>query len=169
MSQQQLIETIATLRLAVGFLGERPQSNWWMSAFFGATGSAFLIPAVPKTVVLAQFHGVCRAAARVHDDRIGVGSVFHLFRLPDDAEQSVHRLLLRPESAQRLSKLVQDHQSALETVKAHARSIPTPAIGPVRMGRAADLSKRDSWRGVAAHYAAAFQTSTEVFPFFSAT
>ncbi|MBX3380232.1 MAG: BrxE family protein [Phycisphaeraceae bacterium] len=163
------IECVATLRLAVGFLGEQGQAGWWPGTFLGASSTPFLSPVFPKTTVLAQCRGVTHAAARVHDERIGVGSVFHLFRLPEDIEQALHRLLEQQEPAQRLSSAVKDTQSALTSLKALAASKQSPGNGPVRVGRAVDLSTLDSWRVVAAHYAAGFQASSEVFPFFSAT
>jgi hypothetical protein len=165
----EVVDSVAALRLAVGFLGEQEQAGWWPSAFLGASSKPFLSPVFPKTTVLAQCRGVTHAAARVHDERIGVGSVFHLFRLPEDIEQAVHRLLEQQEPAQRLSSAVKDQQSALTSLKALAASKQPPGNGPVRVGRAADLSKLDSWRVVAAHYVAGFQASSEVFPFFSAT
>lgn len=165
----EVVDSVAALRLAVGFLGEQEQAGWWPSAFLGASSKPFLSPVFPKTTVLAQCRGVTHAAARVHDERIGVGSVFHLFRLPEDIEQSVHRLLEQHEPAQRLSSAVKDKQSALSSLKAIAASQRPTGSGPVRVGRAVDLTKLDSWRVVAAHYAAGFHASSEVFPFFSAT
>jgi hypothetical protein len=38
---------------------------------------------------MAQYHGVTEAACRVHDERIGVGRVFHLYRLPETIEQRI--------------------------------------------------------------------------------
>lgn len=164
----EIVNTVSGLRLAVGYLGEQDCHGWWPSAFLGASSKPFLSPVFPKTTVLAQCRGVTHAAARVHDERIGVGSVFHLFRLPEDIEQALHRLLEQQEPAQRLSSAVTDKQSALTSLRALAASKQPPGSGPVRVGRAADLSKLDSWRVVAAHYAAGFQASSEVFPFFSA-
>lgn len=164
----EVVESVAALRMAVGFLGEQAQAAWWQSAFLGASSKAFLSPVFPKTTVLAQCRGVTHAAASVHDERIGVGSVFHLFRLPEDIEQAVQRLLEQQEPAQRVSAVVKDKESALASLKALAASKQPPGSGPVRVGRAADVNKPDLWRVVAAHYAAGFQTSSEVFPFFSA-
>jgi len=167
--QLAFIQSVASLRLTVGILGEDKESCWWPSAFFGASSNAFLGPVFPNTTVLAQCHGLTHAAARVHDERIGVGSVFHLFRLPEDMEQSIHRLLGRQEVAQRLSSVVKDRQSGLAWLTAFAVGKQHSSTGPVRVGRSDGLTKLDSWRVVAAHYAAGFQASAEVFPFFSAT
>ena len=166
---QEIFESIATLRLTVGFLGEQTQAAWWSSAFLGASSKPFLSPIFPKTSVLAQCRGVTEAAARVHDERIGVGNVFHLFRLPEDFEQAVHRLLEQEEPTQRLSMAVKDKESALASLNMLSAKKLLLGTGPVRVGRAVDLNKPDSWRVVAAHYAAGFQASSGVFPFFSAT
>jgi hypothetical protein len=165
----EIVDSVALLRLAVGLLGEQAQPAWWPSAFLGAASKPFLSPVFPKTTVLVQCRGVTHAAARVHDERIGVGSVYHLFRLPEDIEQAIHRLFEQPEHAQRLSALVKDRESALSALKALAANTKASSNGPVRIGRATDLSSTDSWRAVAAHYAAGFHASSEVFPFFSAT
>jgi hypothetical protein len=87
------IESLAALRTLVGFLGEREQFAWWPSAFFAPGSQAFLLPLFARTRLLAQCNGVTQAAALVHDDRIGVGQVYHLFRLPEDMEQAIHRFL----------------------------------------------------------------------------
>jgi hypothetical protein len=87
------LQQVARLRMIVGFLGEKSQRNWWPSEFFSDTAPAFLNPVFGKTATLAQYHGVKEAARRVHDDHIGVGSVFHLFRLPDSIEQCLFELL----------------------------------------------------------------------------
>jgi hypothetical protein len=59
-----ILELLAELRLAVGFLGEKGQHNWWPSSFLSATSPAFLSPPFPRSRILAQYHGVKEAAAR---------------------------------------------------------------------------------------------------------
>ena len=85
--------TLATLRILVGYLGEREQFGWWQSAFFAPGSQAFLAPLFARTQLLAQCNGVTRAACLIHDERIGVGHVYHLFRLPEDMEQGLHGIL----------------------------------------------------------------------------
>jgi hypothetical protein len=70
---------IANLRLLIGFLGEQSQFNWWSSSFFTANSRAFLSPVFSKSAFIAQCQGIKEAAARVHDECIGVGAVYHLF------------------------------------------------------------------------------------------
>ena len=80
---------IVGLRLAVGLLGEQEQSAWWPSSFLGRHAQAFLNPIFGIKTRMAQYHGVTEAACRIHDERIGVGRVFHLYRLPGTIEQRI--------------------------------------------------------------------------------
>lgn len=164
-----LVEIVVSLRLSVGLLGEQGQTPWWPSAFFAPFSRAFLAPVFPKTSALAQCRGVTHAAARIHDDAIGVGSVLHLFRLPEDFEQSIHRLLQQPEHAGRMLSTVKDAESARSAIKKVAQKKQLLGTGPVRVGRVTELSNHDLWRVVAAHYDAGFNASSRVFPFFAAT
>ena len=85
-----LIEHVASLRTVVGYLGEREQYAWWQCSFFGPGSKTFLAPVFGRTQVLAQAPGHARRPL-IHDERIGVGEVYHLFRLPEDMEQGIHR------------------------------------------------------------------------------
>ena len=80
---------IVGLRIAVGLLGEHEQSAWWPSSFLGRYAHAFLDPIFGSKTRMAQYHGVTEAACRVHDERIGVGRVFHRYRLPETIEQRI--------------------------------------------------------------------------------
>jgi hypothetical protein len=44
-----LFETLAKLRAAAGYLGERDQAGWWPSAFLATTSPAFLAPVFART------------------------------------------------------------------------------------------------------------------------
>jgi hypothetical protein len=46
-----------------------------------------------KNAFVAQYHGVQEAASRVHDEHIGIGRVYHLFRLPEHVEQALFNSL----------------------------------------------------------------------------
>ncbi|NQV48955.1 MAG: BrxE family protein [Candidatus Marinimicrobia bacterium] len=87
--ENNLIELIVETRFLVGFLGEKEQANWWGSSFLSKSSSAFLTPVFPKTTPTAQYHGICQAAKRVHDEHIGLGRNYHLYRLPDSIERSL--------------------------------------------------------------------------------
>jgi hypothetical protein len=59
------------------------------SGFLRRHAQAFLNPIFASKTRMAQYHGVTEAACRVHDERIGVGRVFHLYRLPETIEQRI--------------------------------------------------------------------------------
>lgn len=164
---ESLTETLALLRAAVGYLGERDQRGWWQSAFFSAASRAFLAPVFGRTQVLAQCAGVTRAAALVHDERIGVGQVYHLFRCPEDLEQGIHQALRRSETAGRVSALVGSPAAALAFLQEEARSAQAAGVGPTRIGDEHGLRDRRGWRVAAAHYVYAFTEGGDVFPYFT--
>lgn len=160
------IKQLALLRIAVGLLGEQVQPRWWISTFCGANGKAFLAPVFPRTQVLAQLHGVSAAAAIVHDDHIGVGNAFHLFRLPEDLEQELHNLVVG-EATGEIFAVMRSADAATQFIKNSAASVCKDAVGPVKVGQMSSLREASSWRDVAAFYLSAFEGHKETFPFFS--
>lgn len=158
---------LAQLRAAVGFLGERDQHGWWQSTFLSAGSRPFLAPVFGRTLVLAQCTGVTQAAALVHDERIGVGRVFHLFRLPEDVEQGVHRVLRDTKVGQQIAAIVASPEAALTHLQSEARSAAGSGVGPTQIGSAHDLRERKPWRTVAAQYAHAFAAQAQVYPYFT--
>ena len=155
---------LALLRVAVGLLGE--QAQWWSSTFCGANGIAFLSPVFPRTHVLAQLQGVSAAAALVHDDRIGVGNAFHLFRLPEDLEQRIHDMASGG-AVPEIIEVMRSADSATQFIRSCAGSVRKDALGPVRVGQLSSLRDDSPWRDVAAFYLSAFEEHKETFPFFS--
>lgn len=159
--------SLSLLRCAVGYLGERDQFGWWPSAFFSASARAFLAPVFARTQTLAQASGVSLAAARVHDDRIGVGQVYHLFRLPEDLEQGIHRALHEPDISAQIALLTASREAALGHLAAVAgASIDLAgAIGPIMAGNIGDLRRRNRLDLLAAHYLHGFRSGVQVYPF----
>ena len=86
-ANELIVVPIHSVRLAVGLLGERDGANWWRSGFMSPTSAAFLTPVFGSRALQARYEGVLESARRVHDDQIGVGRVFHPFRLLDAMEQ----------------------------------------------------------------------------------
>ena len=160
------LELIAKLRLYIGFLGEKDQFGWWASSFFTSSSNAFLEPIFGRTQLLAQCNGVTRAAALVHDERIGVGHVYHLFRLPEDLEQGLHQVLLNPGFGQTFSSDF-TNTLALEKLGNLAIEGKTLNAGPIRAGNVSDLYLVDIWKQVAGLYANSFQQEKEVYPYYS--
>lgn len=165
--QLSALTSLAELRLLVGFLGEKDQFAWWKSSFFGPGCNAFLAPAFPRTQLLAQYEGISRAAALLHDDHIGVGEVCHLFRLPEDLEQAVHRLVVEPSVREILTGRVKNREVAVTRLREMAVPSKEAAEGAVRAGSLADVRGGSAWRTVAAHYLQAFDRGVQAYPFFS--
>ena len=147
-------------------MGEKEYFNWWPSAFFTQGSQAFLDPLFPRTRLLAQCNGVTRAAALVHDERIGVGQTYHLFRLPEEMEQAIHRTLQQPAFAARFSGGV-TREGLLIQLGQLAAPGQTHAVGPMRVGSRKDLDDLDKWKQVAGLYLQAFRQSTKIFPYFT--
>ncbi len=165
--QLSALTSLAELRLLVGFLGEKDQFAWWKSSFFGPGCNAFLAPVFPRTQLLAQYAGLSRAAALLHDDHIGVGDVCHLFRLPEDLEQVVHRLVVEPSIRETLTGSVKNREVALASLREMAVPTKEAPDGAVRAGSLTDVRGSSAWRTVAAHYLQAFDRGVQAYPFFS--
>jgi hypothetical protein len=160
------LQTLAKLRAVIGYLGEREQYAWWQSAFFSPDSPRFLAPAFGRTVLLAQCVGVARAAGLVHDERIGVGRVYHLFRLPEDMEQGMHEALHDLVLQREIAGIVAAKATALQYLRSRAGSNPGSGVGPVELGHARDLHDQRHWNAVAARYLGAFSAGVEVYPYF---
>jgi hypothetical protein len=144
-----LIEELARLRIVIGFLGEKDHFGWWQSSFFTPGSDAFLSPLFGRTKVLAQCNGVTRAAALVHDERIGVGNVYHLFRLPEDIEQGLHQTLHDPILGQAMKKVTTSRDSALDYLRQQADTMEHTGVGPIRVGDIEALGAHTTWHLVA--------------------
>lgn len=154
------------LRLLIGFLGERTQYGWWPTSFFGTSSGMFLEPVFPKTARLAQYHGVTQAARRLHDEHIGVGSVFHLFRLPEEAEQSLHSAVIAGRERAELFASLEDKETALRAVAEFVGGIGEAHEGPTAVGEMKDLFTAGGLKRLAGCYLAAFRGGGRTYPYF---
>lgn len=161
----RLLHTYHTLRLLVGYLGEKNQHNWWPSAFLSPTSPAFLQPLYPRSAHLAAYHGVVEAGRVLHDEHIGIGRIFHLFRLPEEMEHELHAIAL----ASPLPTGLQSLDAAARELTRLARGGLTAPEGPVRIGTRDTLWEEDAAEDVARHYADAFHRGIRCFPYFSAS
>lgn len=153
------------MRLLVGYLGEKSQFNWWPTSFMGTSSNIFLSPVFPRTTVLSQYHGILEAARKVHDDRIGVGNVFHLFRLPEALEHDLHSLI-SDGSFVLAQESVSSKESALAAIQTIADGDLTPTEGPVKIGSLQNLVTSVAIRDIGRHYVAAFNNSLITYPYF---
>ena len=161
----ELVERLAKLRLIIGYLGEREQFGWWQSSFFTQGNNAFLFPLFSQTQILAQCNGVTHAAALVHDERIGIGHVYHLFRLPEEIEQGIHKSLHEPALFQSVQKNITKSEMALDFLrKLTGPQLPTE-VGPIRVGTIVALRDINSWQKVAGAYLYAFDHNVQIFPY----
>jgi hypothetical protein len=162
----ELTTLLAKLRLVVGYLGERDQFGWWQSSFFAQGSNAFLSPIFSKTQLLAQGTGVTRAASLLHDERIGVGSVYHLFRLPEDMEQNIHRVLHEPAIEKDIRNLIVSQNTALEFLS--MRAVDSKSVtGPYLAGKLNSIREKTIWNQITNLYFAGFSNGHEIFPYFS--
>jgi hypothetical protein len=152
-------------RLVIGYLGEKNQKAWWDCNFLSASSKAFLAPVFPKTMTLAQYHGVCKAAAIVHDDHIGIGKHYHLYRLPDSIERHISRLFPQDEIIKKISSFLKSQDSALRYLEERSITIQS-AEGPVVLGEYSDSGLSKLLPRTIAYYYSAFTEDRKVFPFY---
>lgn len=157
---------IVKVRLAVGYLGERDQGAWWPSTWLSPTAPSFLSPIYGDKLAIAQYGGIVETARRVHDERIGIGRVFHLFRLSEALERRLHETVASENESNALPGFVaaDDAEALLAQLAAPAAKIDA---GPIRVGDIKDLDRWDWISELAGRYQAAFEKSEQTFPYFS--
>lgn len=160
-----VVKLVVELRLLVGFLGEKSQCNWWGSSFIGSTSDAFLAPVFPRTTMLARYHGVCEAAMLVHDEHIGVGANFHLYRMPDSTERAAATVLADDDFQQQLIEVLGSADAALTRLGELATTDTNRVEGPVVLGAYADTELKQLVRQSASHYSRAFNDGYKCFPY----
>jgi hypothetical protein len=167
MEAKELVN-LATKRTVIGYLGERGQFGWWQSSFFTNGSDSFLSPVFARTQFLAQYSGVSHAARLVHDERIGVGHVYHLFRLPEEMEQRIHHVLNSSELERMIKKIISSKESAINYLRNNsAEGHNTKAMGPTRVGGIKSLNDGKLWSIVCGRYLHAFENQLEIFPYIS--
>lgn len=156
--------TISELRVLVGYLGEKGQANWWGSEFFSTTANAFLAPMFNRSLFQAQYQGATAAAAKVHDEAIGVGRIYHLFRLPIGLEQASGDTLNDAAFVQAVQANLANRELALARLTELAEKAESPLSGPVSLGQMSQNLKAELQRA-AGFYWAAFSSGIKTFPY----
>ncbi len=164
MKHSILIEYLR-LRLLVGYLGEQAQFNWWSTSFFNSSSKLFLEPVFSKTSLLAQYHGIREAARRLHDEHIGVGNVFHLFRLPEEIEQDLHRTMLEIQPTDEMLIKLKDKHTSIQTLTSMTDGRRSVTEGPLAIGKTKDLFTSKAAKELAKCYLAAFEQGTRTYPY----
>ena len=163
--KHDLVTLIVELRFLIGFLGEKSQNNWWGSNFIGPSSEAFLVPVYSRTSMLAQYHGVCEAALLVHDDPIGVGANYHLYRLPDSIEQSAAKAILENGIKEQVKSVLVSSDVALRRLRELCSGEVEQAEGPIVVGSFSDSDLENLLHKSASHYFKAFSENYKCFPY----
>ena len=164
---KKLHEDFIKIRALVGYLGEKSQFNWWDTNFLSDTGLQFLSINFPRSSFSAGVNSVTTAAMRLHDERIGKGGVYHLFRLPSSVEESIHNALLHMDATE-LKEMVSDRETAMASLKAMLTDRTTAPEGPVQVGRLKNIMSSFAVNELAMHYYDAFKNGNQSFPYFTA-
>jgi hypothetical protein len=164
--RKELINNLVLLRLVVGYLGEKDQFNWWPSTFLNKTTQKMLEYTFPRTASLAQYEGVSASAAKIHDERIGVGETFHLFRLPEYLEKSLVNHYQTKTDDIDFTAVIHSKDEALETLTTLAGAASLADEGPVNVGAINDSDWSLSINKIASSYLTAFTRGKQSFPYF---
>lgn len=159
------LSSLLELRILIGYLGEKAQHGWWNTSFLSPHSTQFLSFMAPNTVGLAQYHGALEAARRVHDEGVDVGS-YHLFRLPFEMEQDLHRMVVGGKEKGLTLPVSKEEAEQRLLAWAEARQDRTP--GPVRIGTLEDVAQGTAPSLLASTYLRGFQSGFRTFPYLSA-
>jgi hypothetical protein len=152
---------IAKLRICVAFLGEKDQQNWWSSSFLSDVGKTFLKPVFPKTTFLASVTGASSAARVVHDEHIGLGNVFHLFRLPENIENDILYALKNEPS---ILDNIRSEDDAYASLQSMTNGDVAQSVGPFLLSQVEIDQTTISY--MAAVYLAGFKNNQNVYPYY---
>lgn len=159
------IQNICETRMLIGFLGEKHQAFWWGSSFLSSSSKAFLSPIYPNSFAVAQYNGVCKAASIVHDEHIGIGKHFHLYRLPDSVERSLMKCIQDKDFSENITKYFTTKEMAINRLKELGIEAITKAEGPIVIGDYSDNSLDALIRISRSHYVDAFISGYKAFPY----
>ena len=162
----KIINQLAVLRLAVGYLGQRKQSGWWDCDFLDVTGIRFLEATFPRTAWAAALRSTTEAACIVHDQALGRVGNSHLFRLPPALEDQLEHALERMDWIE-ACKQIESRDIAMDVLKRIADAAIKAPIGPVQVGVVHRILTSTSVQELAAHYHSAFQDGIRCFPYFA--
>ena len=165
----EIIKSIVESRLLVGYLGEKNQANWWGTSFLSESSVTFLEPVFPNTTLLAQYNGVCQTAKRVHDEFIGVGQNYHLYRLPNSIEKLLSQSILNKEIDFDPKEACESVESALALLKKHTGNAVTKSDGPVAIGDFTDNHLAALVHEAVSHYSQAFSEGYKTYPYMRAS
>ncbi|MDC0412438.1 BrxE family protein [Porticoccus sp.] len=158
---KNLVHDIVKLRICVAFMGEKEQVGWWPSSFLSCSGGAFLSPVFPKTSALARVNGASGAARIVHDEHIGIGDVYHLFRFPESIECDISELLAKDAS---VLELISSETTAQAGLKVLSTGKNDQGFGPLLIEE--NLIGDSMIARMAAAYIHGFSSGERVYPYY---
>jgi hypothetical protein len=157
--------SIIHLRILVLLLGEMQPAGWWNSQFLSKVGISFLERVYPKTNFAAAIQSATQVAKVVHDQVIGKGDVYHLFRLTPRLEREISKELLENSSQieKRYADILHDKDALLITLQQIAGDVQvSDLVGPVQLSVAANQLSSN----MVALYHYAFQEGKQIYPYF---
>ena len=152
---------LAKLRICVAFLGEKDQQNWWSSSFLSEVGKTFLKPVFPKTTLLARVTGASTAARVTHDKHIGLGNVFHLFRLPENLENEIFHALKNEPS---ILDNIKSEDNAYASLQSMANGDIAQSVGPLLLSQVE--VNQTAISHMAAVYLMGYKNNQNVYPYY---
>jgi hypothetical protein len=165
MMTTESIQNICEMRMLVGFLGEKQQACWWGSSFLSSSSKTFLKPIYPNSIALAQYSGVCRAASIVHDERIGIGRHYHLYRLPDSMERALMKCIQDDKFSEHLSTILVTTERVMDRLMELGIDSVDEASGPIPVGDYTDRKLDKLLKKARSHYVQAMKSETQTFPY----
>ena len=159
------IKIICESRLLIGFLGEKHQAGWWDSSFLSKSSISFLAPVYPNSILSAQYYGVCQAASKVHDEHIGLGRNYHLYRLPDSIERLLAKTLQDKEFSSLISNNISEKNSVMSRLIGFCGVTVDLAEGPIAIGDFSDDTLDGLIRKSLSYYLKAFENNCKSFPY----
>jgi len=164
---KSVIEQFVTIRVLIGFLGEKNQFDWWDTAFLSKTGLRFLEVNFPRSIYPAGIHSLTEAAKQLHDSRIGKGRVFHLFRMPSGFEEKVFYQLKSMDFSY-IEKVLEDKDVALKVLHDMTKDKISVTEGPIHIGILKNTYSQGMIDSLTQYYYNAFSSEKKVFPYFTA-
>lgn len=101
----------------------------------------------------------------VHDEHIGVGANFHLYRLPDSVERAVAQEAVSADSNKLLHTILGNRETALPRLNVLSLPGTNRAEGPVLVGSYSDIEVSGVLQESASHYLRAFNEGYKCFPY----
>lgn len=119
--------------------------------------------------MVSQYTGVCEAASLIHDDGIGIGRHYHLYRLPDSYERLLLQCIRNEEFANQLLSHTANKEKALLRLKELGSDSHKKAEGPVVVGDFSDSNFEDLLKKIRGIYIQAFENEIRAYPFMRVT